>query len=161
MFDAVVAGQTWHWIDPVAGASKAAAILRPGGRLAVFWNVGDPPPEIADGFAAVYRSVDTGLPFTPWVSSAREGYRRILDPAIAGMRGTGAFAEPERSSFDWQLTITRGAWLDQVPTGGGFGLIPPRAQQALLGGMSRVIDAAGGSFRMSYTTLAIMATRGS
>src|SRR5215216_3551484 len=38
-FDAVIAGQTWHWIDPVAGAAKAAQVLRPGGRLALFWNV--------------------------------------------------------------------------------------------------------------------------
>lgn len=35
-FDAVIAGQTWHWLDPVAGAAKAALVLRPGGRLAVF-----------------------------------------------------------------------------------------------------------------------------
>ena len=44
-FDAVVAGQTWHWVDPVAGAAKAAQVLRPGGRLAVFWNAGQPPPS--------------------------------------------------------------------------------------------------------------------
>ena len=31
-FDAVVAGQAWHWIDPDAGAAKAAEVLRPGGR---------------------------------------------------------------------------------------------------------------------------------
>src|SRR3954470_19463645 len=35
-FDAVVAGQAWHWVDPVAGAAKAAQVLRPEGRLAVF-----------------------------------------------------------------------------------------------------------------------------
>ncbi|MFG2003817.1 class I SAM-dependent methyltransferase [Spirillospora sp. NPDC048911] len=43
-FDAVIAGQSWHWVDPVAGAAKAAEVLRPGGRLAVFWNAGDPSP---------------------------------------------------------------------------------------------------------------------
>ena len=37
-FDAVVAGQTWHWVDPWRGALKAAEVLRPGGRLAIFWN---------------------------------------------------------------------------------------------------------------------------
>src|SRR4029077_6484020 len=37
-FDAVIAGQAWHWVDPVAGAVKAAQALHPGGRLAVFWN---------------------------------------------------------------------------------------------------------------------------
>src|SRR5580658_6025977 len=45
-FDAVIAGQTWHWVDPVAGAAKAAGVLRPGGRLAVFWNAMELPNDI-------------------------------------------------------------------------------------------------------------------
>ena len=32
-FDAVVAGQAWHWVDPVAGAAKAAETLRPDGAV--------------------------------------------------------------------------------------------------------------------------------
>src|SRR5215468_2654544 len=51
-FDAVVAGQAWHWVDPVAGAAKAAQALRPAGRLAVFWNAFQPPPGLVDAFAA-------------------------------------------------------------------------------------------------------------
>ena len=31
-FNTVIAGQAWHWVDPVAGAAKAAQVLRPGGR---------------------------------------------------------------------------------------------------------------------------------
>src|SRR5690348_8812287 len=42
VFDAVVAGQAWHWVDPVAGATKAAQVLRPGGLLAVFAHVFEP-----------------------------------------------------------------------------------------------------------------------
>jgi hypothetical protein len=30
-FDAVVAGQAWHWVNPVAGAAKAAQVLREAG----------------------------------------------------------------------------------------------------------------------------------
>src|SRR5690242_2498239 len=37
-FDAVVSGQTWHWIDPETGAVQAARALRPGGPLVLFWN---------------------------------------------------------------------------------------------------------------------------
>ena len=33
-FDALIAGQAWHWVDPAAGAAKAARVLRPGGLLA-------------------------------------------------------------------------------------------------------------------------------
>jgi hypothetical protein len=35
-FDAVVAGTAWHWVDPVAGAAKAAQVLWHGGLLAPF-----------------------------------------------------------------------------------------------------------------------------
>ena len=54
-FDVVIAGQTWHWVEPVLGASKAAEILQPGGRIALFWNVMSFPPDFAKGCAAVYR----------------------------------------------------------------------------------------------------------
>jgi SAM-dependent methyltransferase len=56
-FDAVVSGRAWHWVDPVAGAAAAARALRPGGRLAVFWNAFQPPSDLAEAFAAVYRRV--------------------------------------------------------------------------------------------------------
>src|SRR5580658_9712923 len=56
-FDAVIAGQAWHWVDMTAGAAKAAAVLRPGGRLAVFWNAFDPPAELREAFGAVYQRV--------------------------------------------------------------------------------------------------------
>src|SRR6516165_3628332 len=74
-FDAVVAGQAWHWVDPVAGAAKAGLALRPGGRLAVFWNVFQPPPDVGEAFAAAYRRVQPGLPFNPWAWAAPEGYQ--------------------------------------------------------------------------------------
>ena len=44
-------------MDPVAGAAKAAEVLRPGGRLAVFWNTGQPPAGLDEAFGEVYRRV--------------------------------------------------------------------------------------------------------
>ncbi len=48
-FDLVVAGQAWHWVDPSVGPGKAAALLGPGGWLAIFWNRGrhDTPTRAA------------------------------------------------------------------------------------------------------------------
>src|SRR3984885_9586932 len=62
-FDAVVAAQAWHWVDPVAGAARAAAALRPGGRLAVFWNVFEPPAQLREAFGEVFLRVLPGSPF--------------------------------------------------------------------------------------------------
>ena len=87
-FDAVVAGQTWHWIDPVAGAAKAAEVLRPGGRLALFWNVMDLPPEIARAFAEVYVRIAPDLPFAPWskAGSRCATWRSRWSPAAGSER---------------------------------------------------------------------------
>lgn len=160
-FDAVIAGQTWHWVDPATGAAKAADVLKPGGRIGLFWNIGDPEPQIAAAFGEVYRSIDTGLPFTPWVggTSAVDGYENILARAEAGIRGTGAFTGPERLRLDWQATITREAWLDQVPTMGGHNRIPEARLSELLYGLGRVVDEHGGSFTMDYATIAVIAVR--
>lgn len=62
-FDAVISAQSWHWVDPVAGAVKAARVLRPGGRLAVFGHVFEPPDEVAEAFAATYRRLVPDSPF--------------------------------------------------------------------------------------------------
>ncbi len=156
-FDAVIAGQTWHWVDPEAGAAAAAAVLDPGGRLAVFWNAGDPPADLAAAFADVYQRVETGLPFTPWATPQRDGYAAGLDKAEAAIRRAGGFAGIERLRFDWEAVITRDDYLDQVPTSGGHNRIPPERLAEILAGLGAAIDAMGGRFTMRYATLALVA----
>jgi SAM-dependent methyltransferase len=67
-FDLVASGQAWHWIDPLSGAVKAAAVLREGGRIGVFWNFGDPPPEVRERLAPIYARLEPELE-----NSARRG----------------------------------------------------------------------------------------
>ena len=156
-FDAVIAGQTWHWVDPAAGSAKAAQVLRPGGRLAVFWNVFQPPPDLADAFSAVYRRM---LPDSPAFARAMPGlevYSVLFTKAADGIRQATAFSEPEQWRFDWQRDYTRDEWLDQLPTFGGHNQLPPDTLAQLLAGMGAAIDAAGSSFTMGYATVAVTA----
>jgi SAM-dependent methyltransferase len=53
-FDAVIAGTTWHWVDPVAGAAKAAQVLRPGGLIAPFSIEAQPAGMRAMGHPVVF-----------------------------------------------------------------------------------------------------------
>jgi SAM-dependent methyltransferase len=159
-FDAVVAAQAWHWVDPVAGAAKAAAALRPGGRLAVLWNAFDPPRELREAFSAVFQRVTPGSPGGGfWSRPALDAYRIMGGRAADGMRAAGAFGEPEEWLSDWARPYTRDEWLDFVPTVGGFGRLPEHVQAELLAGLGAAVDAAGGAFTMSYTTLAVTAAR--
>src|SRR6185437_16871718 len=95
-FDAVVAAQAWHWVDPVAGAAKAAAALRPGGRLAVLWNAFDPPPGLRAAFTALFQRVMPGSPGgNYWARPALDAYRVMGGRAADGIRAAGAFGEPQ------------------------------------------------------------------
>lgn len=158
-FDLVTAAQAWHWVDPAAGAAKAAAVLRPGGRLAVFWNVFEPPAPLRAAFGAVYRRVLPDSPATGfWDQPALDGYRRMMGSrAAAGIRQAGAFGEPEEWLASWERPYTRAEWLDLVPTTGGFTRQPGPVQAQLLGGLGDAVDAAGGRFTMGYTTLCVTA----
>jgi len=50
-------------------------------------------------------------------------------------------------------------WLDLVPTTGGFTQRPEAIQTELLDGLGAAVDTAGGTFTMSYTTIAATAAR--
>lgn len=159
-FDAVVAATAWHWIDPVAGAAKAAEVLRPGGRLALFWHVFEPPTAVAEANAEVYRRVMSGFPAQDRpVKSALDGYRPLFTKAAEGIRDAGAFGDVEEWHYDWQRYYTRDEWLDQMPTSGALTRLPPDALPEVLAGVGAAIDAMGGGFTMSYVTVVLTATR--
>jgi SAM-dependent methyltransferase len=158
-FDAVIAGQAWHWVDPVAGAAKAAQVLRPGGRLAVFWNSFRPPAGIDEAFAAVNRRVLPDSPLSRGAMPGPDAYSALCTKAADGMRKAGAFSDAQEWRFDRDQPYTRDEWLDVVPTFGGFSQIPPATQEELLAGIGAVIDAAGGSFTMGYTAVVAIAAR--
>jgi SAM-dependent methyltransferase len=161
MFDAVTAAQAWHWVDPVAGAARAASVLRPGGVLAVFWNAMEPPAALEEAFGAVYRRVMPEHPIAAgfWSRPAVDTYAAGGARAAEGMRAAGGFGEPREWREPWQRDYTRQEWLDMVPTLGGHSQFPPAVIAALLDGLGEVVDAAGGGFTMSYTTLAVVAAR--
>jgi len=158
-FDAVVSGQTWHWVDPVAGAAKAAQALRPQGRLALFWNVQQPPDGLAEAFSAVYRRLLPGSVFAAQTRPGVDAYSRLVDKAAEGIEADGGFGQAEQWRFDWEQVYTRDEWLDQVPTAGGHSRFPPATLNELLAGLGDAIDREGGSFTMRYVTVVLTAER--
>ncbi|NUW46146.1 class I SAM-dependent methyltransferase [Nonomuraea rhodomycinica] len=158
-FDAVVAGQSWHWVDPVVGGAKAAQVLRPGGVLAVFAHAYDAPAPIAEAFTAAMRRVVPDSPFGGGPARpAQEIYQRMFDTFGEGIRQVGAFGEPEQWRFDWEQHYTRDEWLDLLPTTGGLTRLAPDQLAEVLEAVGAAVDAVGGGFTMPYTTMAVVAS---
>ncbi|MFJ2778098.1 class I SAM-dependent methyltransferase [Kitasatospora sp. NPDC087315] len=172
-FDAVVAGTAWHWVDPLAGAAKAAQVLRLGGVLAPFHHSSHTPPELAEAAGG------TTLP--AWTTRSAEAYGRIapvseygsdgrrcaamdlyqpmFDAFADGIRRTGAFGEPEQWRFDWERTYSRDEWLALVPTQTALAKLSSDQLARVLEAVAGAIDRMGGSFTMPYSTVAVTAVR--
>ena len=160
-FNAVVAGQAWHWVDPVAGAAQAARVLRPGGLLAAFWHVFEPPQDVAEAVAAVYRRVvpDSPFNFGARPQQADRNATFFTTKVADGMREAGGFGDPERWRFDWERSYTRDEWLDQLASSGALTQLPPDKLAEVLAGAGAALDALGGRFTVSLATVAIIAAR--
>lgn len=155
-FDAVVAGQSWHWVDPIRGAGKAAQVLRRHGLLALYWHVFDPPREVGAAFGDVLQRV---APDAPLQNPGLELQQGNLKRAIEGIRTAGGFGEPEQWRYEWQREYTREEWLDHLLTTGTLTLLAPDQLATVLEAVGTTIDSMGGGFTMEYTTLAAAATR--
>ncbi|MGW8062378.1 class I SAM-dependent methyltransferase [Streptomyces ziwulingensis] len=161
-FDGIISGQAWHWVDPEAGAAKAASVLRPSGRFAAFWNVAEPPAEVREAFRKIYVEVVPdalatraySMPTPPPTSSSP-----LLTKTIEGIRKVGGFGEPEQWQFEWEYVYSKDEWLDQLPTQGDHGQFEPEKLERVLTEVGAAIDAMGGSFDMKYTAVAVTATR--
>lgn len=118
------------------------------------------PAALAPGFAAVYRRV---LPeftfFQSGMPSGTESYTSLTAKAVAGIRQTQRFTDPEQWRFDWERAYTTKQWLETVPTFGGHSRMPPEKLGELLEELGHLIDDAGGTFTMGYTALVVTATR--
>lgn len=156
-FDRVTAAQVWHWVDPVAGAAHAAGMLRPGGQLCLFWNIGEPPPEVLDAFNRVYASLAPGA--DDYSVMLGYGADRLYEAEQAGIRACPLLAEPALSRYPWSRTYTTGEWLDQLPTHSDHAAMAPDHLARVLDGIGAAIDGFGGSFEMRYNTLLIQAER--
>lgn len=159
-FDAVVSGQAWHWVDPVAGAHKAAQLLRPGGRVAAFWNAGEAPIALTRAFADLYeRIAPDSIAGRASKHRAVDLYSSLAAQAISGMDRAQGLGEPEAWRYEWRRTYTRDQWLDLIPTTYDHPTFPPDRLDELTAGMRRAVDDVGGEFTMRYTTLVATARR--
>jgi SAM-dependent methyltransferase len=161
-FDAIVSGTAWHWVDPVAGAAKAARILRPGGVLAPFGHVYQLPPPIAAALAAAYRRV---VPASPLVLDERppgsilDAYQGLYARAADGIRAAGAFGEPELWRYDWERAYTPAELSELVSTSGGLSTLPPDPAARILSAVGAAADECGGTVTLPYATWGLTAVR--
>ncbi|MGH2849316.1 MAG: class I SAM-dependent methyltransferase [Solirubrobacteraceae bacterium] len=155
-FDLVAAAQAWHWIDPAVGVAKAAELLDDGGAAAVFWNLGDPPPELAARLRPIYARLEPELERD---ATSLGNAHPSVDAADASLRQSGAFERPRILRFAWQRRYDTAGWLDHLQTHSDHQTLPPERLERLLAAVAEAVEEIGGVFEMPYETVLVLAAR--
>ncbi len=155
-FDLVASGQAWHWVEPVKGAKRAAAVLAESGRIGLFWNLGDPPAAVREKLAPVYARLEPDLENYSVVTDDRG--RRAAE-TLAGLETSGVFEPAEVCIFAWTRSYTTAQWLDFVATHSDHQALEPRRRERLLEAAGEAIDDAGGTFEVPYDTVLVSARK--
>ncbi len=159
-FDLLISGQAWHWVDAAAGATKAAEVLRPGGRFAAFWNVMHHRPAVRAVFDAVYGRHVPGLLTTSVALGVDATIAARAAVAAAALRAA-AFGDVtgELTTYRWQAEYTPSSWVGLLRTHSDHATLPPATRTELLDDLTSALAETGASFTVDFRTELLAAVR--
>ncbi|MFP7761013.1 class I SAM-dependent methyltransferase [Marisediminicola sp. LYQ134] len=138
--DLVVVAQAWHWVDPVRAEPEVARVLRPGGSLALVWNVRDDRVGwVAELLGIIGEGGSNGLLDTP-------------------PRPAPPFEPADHVVVDWTHELDRAALLALVASRSTFIAAEPEQRAAVTSRVEGLLathpDLAGREvFEMPYRTV--------
>jgi SAM-dependent methyltransferase len=156
-FDLLVCGQSWHWVDAAVGPSKAAGLVVPFGKVALFWNHGTQDQELSDAFHRVYDEIAPGMEENSIV--LRDLGRDRAEEAGRSFDATGRFTPGKIRSYPWSKRYDLDEWLENLMTHSDHRTMDPSARERLLAAIAGVIESFGGFVEMHYLCTALTATR--
>jgi SAM-dependent methyltransferase len=153
-YDGLVSAQAWHWTAPDRW-TRAARLLRPGGLLAVWWNV--------DGWgsAEVYRQIDEVYAAHGLVPERTEpGDATEPEPWPQNeMRALAGFECLPARSYPCPRDYRSGEYTALLATTSFHRMLAAPLRSSLLAGIGQVVDRHGGRLRLDRRTDAFLARR--
>lgn len=155
-FDAVTAFTAFHWLSDEARFAKPAALLRPGGALAVVATDHVLPPNGDRFFVEVQEDYDAVVPDP---SNAPPGPPEAIGDLSEDIDASGVFTSVGTRRYQWDVVSTAGAYIDVLNTYSGHRALDDATRGRLLDRIRRRIDDRGGSVRKTYLTTLNVARR--
>lgn len=142
--DLMFAAQAWHWVDRETAYGKALTVLRPGGVLALMWNI---PHDRYAEFEDVYRR------HAPQLLAERDDRikRRDASGWADEMRESG-FRDVEIFTHPWSAVMEPADFVSLHATYSDHMMLPPDVRVLLLEELRQAADDRDGPLSVNYRT---------
>jgi SAM-dependent methyltransferase len=142
--DVVACAQAFHWFDQEAALAEIARVLRPGGRIALVWNVRDERVS--------------------WVSELSDAMvgRTGVDRGAAGpIERSGLYGQVEHATFEHTQAVDREGLRALVLSRSFCAVLPEEERAPILAHVDALFDAhaSGGVLVLPYLTECFRAAR--
>jgi SAM-dependent methyltransferase len=136
-FDLVTSATAFHWLDPGVALPKIASALRPGGWLALWWNVfGDPehPDRFHEATKPVLGNLERGPSFGTAVDFALDVAARTLELS------EHEFLDVDHEAVRWILELDAPRTRQLYATYSNVARLSEAERNAILDEIERIAD---------------------
>jgi SAM-dependent methyltransferase len=140
--DLLFAAQAWHWVDRDTGFAKAFSILRPGGVIALMWNI--PLDRYGRHEETYTRHAPQLLAESDDRIGRRDDHDWGDDMAFAGFVDTGRF------THRWSEELGADRYRALYSTYSDHMMLDEPARSRLLDGLAADVESWGGSAVVEY-----------
>jgi SAM-dependent methyltransferase len=136
-FDLIYAAQAWHWVDRATGYDKARSLLRPGGALALIWNI---PTNRYGGYEDLYAAHAPDL-----LEENDERIRRRDTHDWGADLIAAGFRDVQVHSHIWSDELTAPQLRSLYSTYSDHMMLPETARDDLLSALESRVESRGGA----------------
>lgn len=150
-FDAIVACQAAHWIDPYLYLDRAGDALEPRGALGLLWHIDmSEGTEFWNATEPLYEQYLPDRAEKPPASIPLHmaAYLEVL-------RDDARFGPPDRKDIPWRRTFDKETYLGWISTHSPVRMLEEADREAFIRGHAEIIDRFGGTVERIYETSVI------
>jgi SAM-dependent methyltransferase len=138
--DAVTAAAAFHWFRRDEALAEFARVLRPGGRLAIVYNLRDPESELQQELSAMLAR-----------HGAQLAWMRAIDPG-AILEESALFGPPEHAEFRHEQRFDPDGLVERVSSISYVALLEGREREEFLAQVQELGERQVSPFAFPYVT---------